>query len=327
MQCSHSEAALLFWNEDNRKRDQMFYVAFCILASVLGDYATARDLEKHCKYDWGIAAYYYSILHSLRLLCFISTGDFPTSHSNLAQLFMGSAAPRDSWLQKLIGRDDRNREIRHALGVYPLTRCELIAGLERIHSQLSVDEINSLGNLLGSAKRLREAVTYEGLLSAHQHGHSLMTEAYLECLSRMRSASVTAIRLAVEAFKQFIENSERGEEWKRYLLWRAPGQGLQYIKDSVSKKLLGRGSTWSTEPCTEAQYDEQAGAEILSEIEGFLNPLEVLREYHYPFEGEPPAVYKNITVEVFDQKTNLMQEFRNYIEELRGILAEEFGVT
>ena len=67
-----------FWNKDEKHQDQKFYVSFCLLESALGDFAIAQDTHSHNKLSWASIMYYYSLVHAMRLICFIVNGDFPS---------------------------------------------------------------------------------------------------------------------------------------------------------------------------------------------------------------------------------------------------------
>jgi len=76
-----------FWSQNEAYMDKKFYVGFCILATSLNDYAVGRSLHRQNKLDWACTAYYYSLVHALRLVCFLVYGDFPMRHDNLAKVF------------------------------------------------------------------------------------------------------------------------------------------------------------------------------------------------------------------------------------------------
>lgn len=53
-----------YWQADDRRRDQYFYIGFALLAAVVNDYAVGRDLHLSRKLNWAASAYYYSMVHA-----------------------------------------------------------------------------------------------------------------------------------------------------------------------------------------------------------------------------------------------------------------------
>jgi uncharacterized protein (UPF0332 family) len=76
-----------FWNQDQKHRDQKFYISLCLLETALNDYAIARELCEKNVMHWSVTCHYYSLFHSLRLVGFLFYGDFPKNHKDLSYLF------------------------------------------------------------------------------------------------------------------------------------------------------------------------------------------------------------------------------------------------
>ncbi len=217
-----------FWEGDYRKIDQKFYAAYSIFSSAVLDYAVARYLERRSVYSWSIIAYYYSMLHSMRLLCFIAVGDFPTSHRTIIQLFENGSwhwSEGSSWVRRRlkISKDIENIEEFH------VTREYLASKLREYSLGFSEEEIKHLGEVMKEAKKVRESVNYEGLLIVHQFWHYHLTSKFEEAVSCMQKASKMFLERAVRAFLTFIQGSEhlenpRKEKWVSFLLFEGDGE-------------------------------------------------------------------------------------------------------
>jgi len=216
-----------FWESSERRIDQKFYTAYSIFSSAILDYAVARDLERRSVYSWSIVAYYYSMLHSMRLLCFIALGDFPIGHGDIIELFRDANRwhwPRHSWLRSKIELSGKFRGER-----FYLTVGDLALGLERSGLSFSEREIASLGDIMEIAKVIRESVNYEGLLIVHQFWHYYLTSELEEAVSYMQKASKMFLEKAVRSFLTFIQGSGcpgnlRGEKWVSFLLFEGDGE-------------------------------------------------------------------------------------------------------
>lgn len=335
MSQSRRDVALQFWSGE-RRADQMFYVAFCILSTALTDYAAARELEESRKYDWAIVAYYYAMVHSARLLCFVTVGDFPKRHDSLYRLFKEPTEEvgGDSWLKSLLEdfleaeRADKSNEctnesssvrnrgeneyqqIMRNLGSTQMTHADVVEGLEGMGFENPEESVRFLGDLLMWGKKLREKVNYEGLLAAHQRSHRYMTRRFREGARLMRSAASEAIQLAVDGFCKFVERSDhrglrRGEWWVNFLLlekteWGYWRQGLNYLKDSLREKVQD--------------------PEILDEAMSFLEPINQLGRSLRMDPGMAREVFNNISYDIFGVKRGIMKLFSKYVRCLKKSL-------
>lgn len=231
-----------FWDQDDNHRDQKFYVAFCLLESALGDYAIARDLHCHNKLNWASMAYYYSLVHALRLLCFIVTGDFPTQHNRLPELYTKNKANGGGgWLDSFVKEDPGSsisidkKHLHHHLNE--------IAGYFDGNGQSTSSLSNKLqkwGEILDKARKCREDINYECLIIAHQYKHELVTGAFDKLENVLREACETILPEVVLLFKKFIDRDPRKRHWYAYLNWKDEKKGLYYFKDSLNSRMLGK---------------------------------------------------------------------------------------
>lgn len=304
-----------FWNQDDRHKDQKFYVAFCILESALGDYAIARDLHCHNKLNWASTAYYYSLVHALRLVCFIPLGDFTKGHTKLARLYMiGNLEMQDRWLPKIIRNCGGSTEIDRIT----FSRMEMVRYFGEDENSYSTLEnrLKRWGIILDKARKCRNDSNYEGLIIAHEYAHRMVTDAFIELANVLFKICNDILPAVVLLFKKFIDNTvQRRDYWYSYLNWRDKTKGLYYIEASLKFRLLGEGNVHqinnSAQNCKPV-FDIQNSNAIISDILEWLRPLrtEMVNE---EFASE---VLRNIKLEIFEGKKSLMQSFRDQIDKL-----------
>lgn len=229
-----------FWNQDDRHKDQKFYAGFCLLESALGDYAVARDLHQHDKLNWASTAYYYSMVHALRLLCFVAKGDFLTGHEKLARLYrdncLHSLRDKDLWLHHFI----RNSRADDTINLITLRRediTEYFVGGQT--PPLPDEKLKRWGEILDKARECRNDSNYEGLIIAHGYRHCRVTDDFNKLANILCKASEDILPEVVSLFNRFAENNQRRAYWYAYLNWKARGEGLYYLEDSLRSRLLG----------------------------------------------------------------------------------------
>ena len=308
-----------FWNESDTRKDQKFYVAFCLLESALGDYAVARDTHIHNKLNWASTTYYYSLVHALRLVCFIPLGDFPTGHSELAKLYKdGTLENRRRWLQQFIrdlGSDtpiDRISFRRTAIATY-------FGGNEHA---IYDNKLKKWGKILDASRKCRNDSNYEGLIIAHEHVHQLVTDDFNKLANLFRKICEEILPEVILLFRIFIDKNPRKDYWYSYLNWREKNEGLRYLEDSLKFRLLGQSNVWQINNSNQNSntfFDTINGEAIISKILEWLSPLR-RNNVNNTFAEE---VLNHIKLEIFDGKQSLMSKFRNQINELQTIVCGE----
>ena len=145
-----------FWESADCYRDQKFYTVFCMLVSACSDYAIGVKLKRQKCLNWACTSFYYSMVHAMRVICFMETGDFPTGHDRLAAIFNGE--------QRRVDRTWVSANSRYfPQGVEPNRNFQF--------ALTSLEERQRLGEVLDNARILRNDANYEGLLISHEYNH------------------------------------------------------------------------------------------------------------------------------------------------------------
>ena len=189
-----------YWENNERNRDQKFYTAFCILVSACSDYATGATLQRDNKLNWACTALYYSLVHAARLISFVETGDFPTSHSELSKLFSGGEfvrKPRDTWVKRTLQPFAREQGFQ----VEAADHFNLISVPDGIRKYM--------GDKLEIARKLRNDANYEGLLISHEYNHVKVAESFNRLAFASQLASRMFLPIMISCFKDFLDGSPR----------------------------------------------------------------------------------------------------------------------
>lgn len=288
-----------FWDQNAAHMDQKFYSGFCILMSACSDYTIGVDLYQERKLNWAATTMYYSLIHSGRLVCFLSIGDFPTGHGQLGQLFARGETKGGSWLdaykkKRFIDLGNERVENRFALSeIHQVLRNMGVASR-------SIEEASTVfGIVLPRACELRNDSNYEGLLIAHQYRHVIVTKEFQQLVAAFNKASSYLIPAVVNMFQQFVDSSPRKDLWRAFLNWRAEREGLYYLEDSLQDKVLNRRA-----------------------IRHVLRWLEPLRQRPDLQIDLARQVHENIVMGTFGAKSRLMNDFQGKIYDLDRQIAE-----
>lgn len=204
--------ALQYWRITRQRLAQRFYIALCLLvASVQDGFLGSRE-RRGGNLNWSATISYYSLVHTGRLLLFLSVGDFPRSHDRLKRFLEGRSQETASagrypfdWLMRFSresGAVFARPEDEGPLGwhLFPIVS-------EYLYELMGPDapqRLERLGQVFVRAKGLRNDANYEALLIAHEQQHRI-TPAFESLADAMsRAAMETALPLAREAFAAFL---------------------------------------------------------------------------------------------------------------------------
>jgi hypothetical protein len=249
-----------FWSRNEETRSKRFYVALCEFTSALVDYATGIDLlhrqpnaqitfplngtaSDAGRLNWASTCFYYSLVHSGRMLVFLPLGDFPKAHAKLGQCFKNSGGPDESLPEDRIpeerrqGRERRSPVTDWLKEVAPDLRNDAALGVDRRrasedrHLKVDVefselvrfyrdqtkwqgakDTLEWFGACLGCAKKLRNKNNYEALLIAHEYDHEVMTDAFRGLASAMKELAHKCVEAFGGCFARYLETTT-GEQW------------------------------------------------------------------------------------------------------------------
>lgn len=292
-----------YWNQDIQRQDQKFYTAFCLLGAACSDYAVGIDLRRQMKLNWSATALYYFLVHCGRLACFLALGDFPTGHDQLRQMFESGEVHLQRSGQSWMGRFKRFLDTG-AHEVQPersFRRDELVRYLDASSNNLNNinPQLSKWGEILSSAKRLREKSNYEGLLITHEHNHITVTAGFERLVNVFVRANETVLAEAIALMKGFLNSSQRSEHWYSFLNWKENMEGLSYLENSLLSRV----------------NDQEA----LIRVTEFLSSLRRIPEQHLNLAKE---VAQHVEIGVFGGKRRLMNEFLAKIQELERELGE-----
>jgi len=306
-----------FWEQNSEYQDRKFYVAFCMLESTLSNYAVARDLHVHNKLDWACTTYYYSLVHALRLICFMAKGDFPRRHDKLAELFKGETS-RGKWLTNFL-RQCQNSGVNVNETDFSLQ--DIISALSSGTASETERKFRRWGEILDKARDLRNDSNYEGLIIAHEHAHIRVTEDFRNLALVLKKAAEEILPEVIIIFRNFIDQHGRRDYWYAFLNYQERLEGVYYLKDVLKYKLLGRaGIIWSPQESeiqhSTAIFDISNGEQIIRDISEWLQPLRLNAIENVLAE----EVRENIQFGIFNEKRSLMKSFREDIAELGRII-------
>ena len=199
-----------YWSGSEAREAQYIYVAFCELASAILDYCEGTTMRQplspdshswerkgYTRQNWGGTILYYSLVHTARLLVFLSCGDFPTSHNSLLKCFNPLEKPVSTdWLKKFLSVDDDNTK-QSCKNVSFGELVEYWSSRPNANRDVVSEYLAHLGKLLAQAKNLRNDNNYEALLIAHEYRHDL-GQSFESLSSSMDSAALFALRIACE---------------------------------------------------------------------------------------------------------------------------------
>jgi len=284
-----------YWENNDCNRDQKFYTAFCILVSACSDYAIGTTLQHGNKLNWACTALYYSLVHAARLIIFVETGDFPTSHSSLSTLFSKGELvcnQQYTWGKSTLRPFAREQGFQ----VEAVEHFNLISIPEEIRK--------NMGDNLKSARKLRNDANYEGLLISHEYDHVKVTKSFNRLAVTLQLASRMFLPIMIRQFKDYLNRSQRREYWYAFLNWENTGvwsstadvaqvsEGLHYLMASLKQR--------------------QVCPESISELQDWLGTLRRDSNTNTELARQ---VLDNIVMSAFGMKNKLMNEFESKIDE------------
>jgi hypothetical protein len=272
-----------YWKQNVQFQDQKFYTAVCLLSAACSDYAIGIELSE-TKLTWAATALYYSMVHCGRLACFLALGDFPKSHSKLADLFLNGKTNGSTWMmgfKRFLDAEELEPEGSFSCADMVTHFRGLLPEASNIRAEFKV-----WGEIFSSARILRNDSSYEGLLIAHEYNHKKVTHALENLVRLLRRASETVLPQAISFMKAFVSSSERTEHWFAFLNWKEKREGLYYIEESLNKTINNQAT--------------------LITIHEFLSPLRRTADPHLNLAS---TVGMHIEVGVFGGKASLMDAF------------------
>lgn len=262
-----------------------FYTLFCKIFSAFLNYATAIRLSKNKNYTWSLVAYYYSLMHCGRAICFMSFGSFPTGHTDLYKLLSGeSVNNRKFWR---LGNPEGVNE-SHDFS-------ELIRNLPTTSNRME-SQTKELGKYLEKVKKIREFNSYEMFIMAHQIDHPVLSPRLLDGIKILRKIVREYLTFVMNLLFEYAE--AKGEYFKAFVLDKNPDHewAFKYLFLSLKK--------------------QKFGSKIIGEIEKIIKD-NLLSKISVQIVC-PEEFYNPISIQFFDDKIRIMSNFGKDIQELQS---------
>jgi uncharacterized protein YbcV (DUF1398 family) len=287
--------SLMYWEQNQDKICQRFYLAFCLLTSGIQDTFLGLYERDRQNLNWSVACSYYGLMHCGRLLSFMAFGDFPMQHNRLPELFNFTLSPGSkpykafNWLCKFDSNFSQNPG--QPLSDYQTCMIDYLeeAGVSNVQSRLK-----TYGTILKSAKDLRNDVNYESLLIAHEYRHVSMSFEFRRLANAMTQGAEYSLGLSRDAFTSFLQYEYDQKMNSESLNFRAfLTEYLQFrIQNAISNKLNGN----------------QRLVERLNDFISELTPSKAVGGYH--------EIEDIVSRNVFDGKSQLMRDFSTRVDKL-----------
>jgi hypothetical protein len=221
----------------------------------------------------------------------VETGDFPTGHSQLGELFSrGSLRVKSSWVSRRLQPLDSRVE--------PITEFCLVS--------LSPENRTHWGQILTKARKLRDDANYEGLLISNEYSHEKVTECFERLSKTLKTISEQQVPKAVEVFKTFVDSSPRRDYWYAFLNWERGHNGIWSVSGSIP---VGEGLYY-----LEASMRYRgASRKVITKVLHWLNGLRREPDLNVRLAKD---LHDNIVMSAFALKSKLFDEFKTEIDNL-----------
>ncbi|MFC1793768.1 hypothetical protein ACFL3Q_09310 [Planctomycetota bacterium] len=297
-----------FWQTSDERVSQHWYISFCLMMSALQDNLTGCVLQEKKNLNWATICYYYSLVHTARLLTFCVVGDYPRLHKPLKELYKaanmasywkadpednreseaGSVGPiRFNWLCDFSGWQTTDVDPSD----FRMGTDELLARLTRTHDR----KLKSLSSDVNRLGLLRNYANYESLLIAHEKHPVLVTELFERLAKLAKSASSNDTALAIATYKSYIQRSPLLEN--RRLAFKAISN--QYV--------AGRLYT-----CLEEKV--KCSKRSMKRLNSFHRSLRFRISGSIEQQGQTEQIEREIKMQQFEPKTSQMNRFQKKIE-------------
>lgn len=166
----------------------------------------------------------------------------------------------------------------------------------------SPSKITTLGEKLKLIKKIRECNSYELFIIAHQHNHDKLENIFNDCYSEVDSINLEYIEFCLDLLVEYINRSPSKEFYVAFLTEERGNYGSpvdSFINESV--------------------YVQGIQLEIMQIIKQLIN--EKLN-----FKTDmilPDSFFDAINFHNFESKSNKMEKFQNYVNDLKRLRRHE----
>lgn len=298
-----------YWNQNEEKINQHFYVSLCLYQSACSDFLIGLDLSKDNRLSWTIISSYYSIMHSLRAIIFMAVGDFPKEHSALNKVFFdnenrnsNNRSVGQSWLREF---DSNIPNLRRFLDFFNRNHLAEYYTHE-LQFKDSVRHFENIGKLLYLTRKIRNNSNYEALIIAHEKNHSIVSDSFIRLSNTILRAAEYCISIATKCIKQHIDFNEAFSRNRIKLKWFAYEFFLTRFRLTIetrSKRKYLQNKVFKFPRSIIRDFFDN----------DFTDFSETVLEDYLEIE-------QDISLKIFGEKRNLMNTFRNKVTDLEEIV-------
>lgn len=294
-----------YWSDEvegnqHKRPDQKFYTAISLLGIAIINFLTGHRLSDPFPSAWGNVSYYYSMVYCVRVLLFLAVGDFPTSHTGLANALcvQNQTSLRGSkikyhykydWLTQFLSQDDRNK---YGINSTTLISNQLVT--ERLSSltseEFDLSLLKKIGRKLDSARLTRNIENYDSLIAFHHVDHDRVTEIVNNLREELRKSAKILLVKTILTFAKSVLNNPRRSYYLPFLNQHIQLTGEDAIRKNITVYKL---------------------SEYYPEIEQVFSEHGLI-DNSYP-DFHHGAVYLNIRRSAFGQKDKLMTDFEDKV--------------
>lgn len=273
-------------NSDNLPHSdeiKRFYTLFCEVFTAFHNYAVAKKLFENKIYSWSLTAYYYSLMHCGRAICYMSLNCFPKRHEDLHKLLRGENLNNRVKFWRLESPEGVNETHNFE---------ELIRRLPQINGG-EREKIRRLGNYLEKIKKIREFNSYEMFIVAHQTEHAVLSPKLQEGTEKIDKIVEDYLIFISKLLFHYTE--QKGEHFKAFLLDKNQNDkwAFEYLRKSLREQKLDEGI-----------------------IERIIKPN--LLDRLACGTNCPNEFYDKISFRLFDEKQGIIKNFMRLFDEVKN---------
>ncbi|MHC9539382.1 MAG: hypothetical protein AB9903_07655 [Vulcanimicrobiota bacterium] len=308
-----------YWQGSDELIAQKFYITLCQLISGSLDYALGCYLRDREILSWSVTASYYSMVHFARMIIFIAKGDFPKGHDLIGNFFSADGnflnkkkKPIQRWLSGFLKqiekqrtkREEEQREVKIDES-QPYTfdnMCMFYNNDYDINGFSS--ELTKLGKIFNQARTLRNDSNYEPLLIAHEYRHDTISEDFKELAECMSLGAKQIFKTGIKAFIHYLKY-DRSLDGKR-----------EIFKCFVYKYLKFRIYIQIESRVKDKKYRDEV-KELFTLLQDYVS------SYSNVDSNSIEEIDTAVSMEIFNEKTELMQGFQEKIGCLKSTIGNE----
>jgi uncharacterized protein (UPF0332 family) len=261
-----------------------FYTLFCEIFTAFHNYATAKKLSKSKIYTWSLTAYYYSLMHCGRAICYMALKCFPKRHEALHKFLKGENLERREKFWKL--DEPKGISEQHTFE-------ELLENLP-VNNNSVKSKIKKLGEYLEKIKKVREFNSYEMFIVAHQIEHYVLSPKLKKGSIKICQIVKNYLIFVMDLFFAYVQ--PKADYFKAFLLDRNQNNkwAFEYLLRTLSKQRFGKS--------------------IIEEVKTVIND-QLLSRISVQMEC-PDSFYEPISFQVFSGKSQIINDFIKLIDDV-----------